>query len=68
MSDRPCHKYTVDVSNSNVSSSGYSVYYIPDYNDMEYVIRYTFTQGKVTEDKTSREKETKRNKEERNNE
>ena len=58
MSDRPSCKYTFDVDNSNVSSSSYSVYYISDYNDMEYAIRYTFTQGKVTKDKDSR-KETR---------
>tara|TARA_Y100000401_G_C8217089_1_gene171370 strand:+ start:256 stop:447 length:192 start_codon:yes stop_codon:yes gene_type:complete len=55
----PSYKYTFDVDNSNVSSSGYNVYYISDYNDMEYDIRYTFTQGKTTEEKDSR-KETRR--------
>ena len=59
MSDRHSCKYTFDVGDNNASSNGYSVYYISDYNDMEDDIRYTFTQGKTTEEKDSR-KETRR--------
>ncbi len=53
MSDRPSYKYTFNVSDSFISSSSYSVYYISDYNDMEYVVK-----GYHTEDKDSR-KETR---------
>lgn len=53
MSDRPSYKYTFNVSDSFISSDMYSVYYICDYNDMEYVIK-----GYYTEDKDSR-KETR---------
>ena len=56
MSDRPSYKYTFNVSDSFISSDMYSIYYICDYNDMEYVIK-----GYYTEEKDSR-KET-RNKE-----
>ena len=52
----PSYKYTFDVGDNNASSNGYSVYYTSTYNDMEYVIRYTFTQGKITEEKDSRTK------------
>ena len=61
MSDRPSYKYTFNVSDSFISGSSYSVYYISDYNDMEYVIK-----SYHTEDKDSR-KET-RSKEGRENE
>ena len=63
----PSYEYTFNVDNNTTSSSNYSVHYSNGYKDMEFVFRYTFTQGKATEDETSREKETK-SKEERNNE
>jgi len=55
----PSYEYTFNVGDNNVSSSSHSVYYIYSYNDMEDVITYTFTQGKVIKGKTSREKGTK---------
>ena len=64
----PSYEYTFNVDNNTTSSSNYGVYYSNGYKDMEVVFGYTLTQGKVTEDETSREKETKRKKEERNNE
>ena len=64
----PSYEYTFNVDNNTTSSSNYSIHYSNGYKDMEVVFGYTLTQGKVTEDETSREKETKRNKEERNNE
>ena len=63
----PSYEYTFNVDNNTTSSSNYGVYYSNGYKDMEVVFGYTLTQGKATEDETSREKETK-SKEERNNE
>ena len=62
INDRHSCEYTFDARDSFISSSDYSIYYISDYNDMEYVIRYYYT-----EDEDSR-KETKENKEDRKNE
>ena len=50
----PSYKYTFNVGDISLSTSSYSIYYIYNEDDMEYVIRY---QG--TEDKDSR-KETRR--------
>ena len=53
INDRPSYKYTFNVDNSTISTSSYSIYYIPDYIDMEVIVRY-----QDTKDKTSREKTT----------
>ena len=50
----PSYKYTFNVGDISLSTSSYSIYYIYNEDDMEYVIRY---QG--TEDEDSR-KETRR--------
>ncbi len=55
----PSYKYTFNVDNNTISSSNYGIHYSNGYKDMEIIFRYKFTQGKVTEDGTSREKETK---------
>ena len=53
INDRPSYKYTFNVDNNTISSSSYGIYYIPNYIDMEVIVRY-----QDTKDKTSREKTT----------
>ena len=56
----PSYEYTFNVDNNTISSSSYSVYYIHDYIDMENDFRYTFTQGKITEETNSRKEHTRK--------
>ena len=51
----PSYEYTFNVDNNTISSSSYSVYYIPDYIDMEVTVRYQDTETskeKTTENRT----------------
>ena len=56
INDRHSYEYTFDACDSFISSSDYSIYYISDYNDMEYVIRYYYTEDKDSR-KEAKEKE-----------
>ena len=53
------YEYTFNVDNNIFSSRMYSIYYTNDYKDMEYDFRYTFTQGKVTQERDSRKERNK---------
>ena len=55
---RPSYKYTFDVNNNFISSSSYDIYYIPDYINMEVIVRYQDTKNKTSE-KTKRNKTEK---------
>ena len=54
----PSYKYTFDVNNNSISSSSYAIYYIPDYINMEVIVRYQDTKNKTSE-KTKRNKTEK---------
>ncbi len=54
----PSYKYTFDVNNNSISSSSYDIYYIPDYINMEVIVRYQDTKNKTSE-KTKRNKTEK---------
>ena len=58
INDRLSYKYTFDVDNNTISSSSYDIYYIPDYINMEVIVRYQDTKNKTSE-KTKRNKTEK---------
>ena len=54
----PSYEYTFNVDNHTISSSSYGIYYIPDYINMEVIVRYQDTKNKTSE-KTKRNKTEK---------